>query len=60
MEPGEAHLRERSLQFLDVREDHEWGAGHIRNAVHIPLQQLPSRVEELDPGRRTVVVCQIG
>lgn len=45
---------------LDVREDHEWAAGHIDGAIHIPLGDLPARVGELDPVARTVVVCHVG
>ena len=48
------------LVVLDVREDHEWTAGHIHGAKHIPLGQLPSRVGELDPSARTLVVCHVG
>lgn len=48
------------LVVLDVREDHEWAAGHIDGAVHIPLGQLPARVGELDPDVRTLVVCHVG
>lgn len=46
--------------ILDVREDHEWSAGHIEGAIHIPLGQLPTRVGELDPSVPTLVVCHIG
>lgn len=45
---------------LDVREPHEWAAGHIDGAVHIPMGDLPSRVGELDPAKHTVVVCHVG
>jgi rhodanese-related sulfurtransferase len=48
------------LVVLDVREDHEWAAGHIDGATHIPLGQLPARVGELDPSVRTLVVCHVG
>ena len=48
------------LVVLDVREDHEWTAGHIAGAIHIPLAELPARAGELDPGARTVVVCHVG
>jgi rhodanese-related sulfurtransferase len=48
------------LVVLDVREDHEWAAGHIEGATHIPLGQLPVRVGELDPAARTLVVCHVG
>lgn len=46
--------------ILDVREPHEWAGGHIEGAVHIPLGDLPARVDELDPQRPTLVVCHVG
>ena len=45
---------------LDVREPHEWAAGHIEGARHIPMGELPTRVGELDPQARTLVVCHVG
>lgn len=45
---------------LDVREPHEWAAGHIEGARHIPMGELPTRVGELDPQDRTLVVCHVG
>ncbi len=48
------------LVVLDVREDHEWAAGHIAGAVHIPLGQLMDRRDELDAEATTLVVCHIG
>lgn len=45
---------------LDVREPHEWAAGHIDGALHIPLGDLPGRLGELDPQTRTLVVCHVG
>ena len=48
------------LVVLDVREPHEWAAGHIEGAVHIPLGDIPARVGELDPSMRTLVVCHLG
>lgn len=46
--------------ILDVREDHEWNAGHIEGAVHIPLGDLSDRRGELDAAAKTVVVCHLG
>ncbi len=47
-------------RILDVREDYEWEAGHIDGAVHIPLDQLPARLGELDPDADLHVVCRGG
>ena len=46
--------------ILDVREDYEWEAGHISGAVHIPLNELPLRLDELDPDVDLHVVCRSG
>ncbi len=48
------------LVVLDVREQHEWDAGHIEGARHVPLGDVPARVGELDPTVRTLVVCHVG
>lgn len=46
--------------FLDVREEDEWQAGHIDGARHIPLRELSGRVGELAKGRPIVAVCRSG
>ncbi len=47
--------------FLDVREANEWNLGHIPNAVFIPLGALESKVEEMIPhDRRVIVYCARG
>ncbi|WP_347559432.1 rhodanese-like domain-containing protein [Aeromicrobium sp. IC_218] len=48
------------LVVLDVREHHEWEAGHVEGAVHVPLGEVPERAGELDPQKRTLVVCHLG
>jgi rhodanese-related sulfurtransferase len=60
MDPRTVHDRHGELQILDVREDEEWDAGHIDGAVHIPLDQLPQRIGELDAQRPVVTVCRSG
>ena len=32
---------------LDVREPAEWATGHVPGAVHMPVNEVPARVEEL-------------
>ncbi|WP_324650318.1 rhodanese-like domain-containing protein [Georgenia sp. H159] len=44
---------------LDVREQDEWDAGHIAGATHIPLGELPDRLDEL-PEEDLLVVCRSG
>lgn len=47
-------------QLLDVRRPDEVAQGTLPGAVNIPLDELPDRVAELDPTRRTVVLCRSG
>lgn len=46
--------------ILDVREQDEWDAGHAPGAVHIPLGELPSRLDELPDADSLPVVCRRG
>ncbi len=47
---------------LDVREEREFRAGHIVNALHVPLTALEARLKDLDKMRETplIVTCQNG
>ena len=48
------------VYLLDVREPHEWNAGHLEHAVHIPMQQVPARLNDLPRDREIVVYCRMG
>lgn len=47
-------------QLLDVRQPKEYEAGHLANAVLIPLRELPDRLTELDRQKPTIVYCAVG
>ena len=46
--------------LMDVRERDEWDAGHVPEALHIPLGELPGRVAEVPVDGRIMVVCHSG
>ncbi|MEV4130778.1 rhodanese-like domain-containing protein [Dactylosporangium sp. NPDC049742] len=46
--------------ILDVREDDEWTAGHAPDAHHLPMMQIPTRIEEIPADRDVIVVCRVG
>ena len=48
------------IQIVDVRNPGEVAEGVIEGAILIPVGQLPSRVDELDVTRPTVIYCAGG
>jgi rhodanese-related sulfurtransferase len=46
--------------LLDVREDWEYACCHIAGSLHIPMAAIPERIDSLDPGRATVLICHHG
>jgi hydroxyacylglutathione hydrolase len=45
---------------VDVRGQSEWESGHLPGAVHIPLGELPARMDELPKDGPLVMQCQTG
>ena len=48
------------LTILDVREIHEYAAGHIPSAENFPLSTLGSDFSKLDKNQKYYVICQAG
>ncbi|MCU9594561.1 rhodanese-like domain-containing protein [Caldibacillus thermolactis] len=48
------------LNILDVREDEEVATGKIPGAKHIPLGQIPERLNELVKDKPYYIVCRSG
>lgn len=46
--------------LLDVRENHEWEAGHIDTAHHIPMGELQARQDEIPADTPILVICHLG
>ena len=49
-----------ALTIVDVREPHEFQICRIPGAVLIPMRELPSRLDELDPAVELIVHCRSG
>jgi rhodanese-related sulfurtransferase len=45
---------------LDVRDPWETALARLDHAVHIPMEEIELRTEELDPRAETVVHCHHG
>ena len=48
------------LTILDVREIHEYTAGHIPSAENFPLSALDADFSKLDKDQKYYVICQAG
>ncbi|MGX2039291.1 rhodanese-like domain-containing protein [Methylocaldum sp. MU1018] len=46
--------------LVDVREPQEYAYCHIEGSVHMPMNEIPARLAELDPQREIVVICHHG
>jgi rhodanese-related sulfurtransferase len=60
--PGQAAeaLADGSAQVIDVREPHEWDAGHIDGIRHIPLAELQSQAATIDRESTVIFSCKTG
>lgn len=52
--------RGENLTLLDVREAWELGIVSVPGIVHIPMNEVPDRIGELDRSVETVVLCRSG
>jgi rhodanese-related sulfurtransferase len=49
-----------NVVLLDVREDHEWQAGHAAQAVHLGKGILERDLEKLYPDKATEIIMYCG
>jgi len=55
------HDRLGEIQLVDCREDHEWEAGRVEGAIHIPLNQIMAGAgQDLDHDTPIAVICRSG
>lgn len=48
----------KEVNLIDVRTDEEVASGIIPGARHIPLHELPERMQELDKEKEYILVCR--
>ncbi|MBI4199729.1 MAG: rhodanese-like domain-containing protein [Chloroflexi bacterium] len=46
--------------MVDVRQKDEWVAGHVKAAIHIPVDEVLSRVDELPTDKNLLFICAAG
>ena len=55
-----AELVREGAVLLDVREDHEWVAGHAPQAIHIAMSTINQHVADIPTGKTIVCICHVG
>jgi NADPH-dependent 2,4-dienoyl-CoA reductase/sulfur reductase-like enzyme/rhodanese-related sulfurtransferase len=55
-----SRLRTSGAALIDVRDPHEYAAGHIEGAVNLPMSALRDQLDELPAGRELWVYCAAG
>ena len=53
-------LAAQTIVVVDVRQHAEWKTGHIQGAIHIPLTELTSHMQQLPRGKTIITVCRSG
>ena len=48
------------VQVIDIRDEDDFGEGHIPGAENVPMSDLPNRVDEIEWSDDVVVACPIG
>jgi rhodanese-related sulfurtransferase len=46
--------------LIDVREDEEVAQGMIEGAIHIPMGQIPDRLDEIPRDKEVIFICRSG
>ena len=52
--------RDEPLLLLDVREAWEVAVSSFPDAIHVPMREIPSRIDELPQQRTIVCICHHG
>jgi rhodanese-related sulfurtransferase len=60
LDDAAAAMARGELRLIDVRGSGEVAAARVQDAIHIPLDQLSTRLDELDSDRRVAFVCRSG
>lgn len=50
----------KEKQFIDVRTVGEYRGNHMKGFQNIPLNELASKVNQLDKNKEVIVICQSG
>ena len=53
-------MKQREIVLIDVREKHEYEFCKIKESLHIPMNEIPQKISELNPKERYAIICHSG
>ena len=60
IELNEKFKSKQEFLLLDVRKDQEVMVSKINDSIHIPMNKIPSRLNEIDKNKEIIVQCKSG
>ncbi len=45
---------------VDVRRDDEWVTGHVTGAIHVPIDDLSDRIDQVPQDKKVLFICAAG
>ena len=51
---------EKDFVLLDIREKFELNIASISNSIHIPMMEIPTKLDQLNPKKEIIVLCKSG
>jgi rhodanese-related sulfurtransferase len=60
LEEAKDMLDNGNAVVIDVRQLDEWASGHVAGAVHIPVDDVIARIDELPADKDLLFICAMG
>lgn len=53
-------VQKEGAVVVDVRSPDEWVTGHVKGAIHLPVDDVLARIDELPTGQDLLFICAVG
>lgn len=53
-------MQQEAITIIDCRTMKEYKKGHVDGAILIPVEELRSRLKEIDKSKKVVIYCKVG
>jgi len=53
-------LKNKNIQYIDVRTPREYNQAHVEGFKNIPLKRIRRHYNDLDKDKETIVICHTG